>query len=54
MPTRSRNVPTTVLTSGNNSGVPVGGDSEVSALMKLLTIDTAKRLSYDRTLQTTE
>jgi hypothetical protein len=41
-----RNVPSTVI--GGNGSTPTGSDSEATTLMNLLTIDAAKRLSYDR------
>lgn len=41
-----RNVPQYVFGSG--SGTPSGSDSETRAFMQLLTLDAAKRLSYDR------
>lgn len=47
-----RNVPTNVFGGGQNSGVPIGSDSEAKAFMQLLTLDAAKRLSYDRTIST--
>lgn len=44
-----RNVPTTVFGgSGGTSGAPVGGDAEVSNFMKLMTLEAAKRLNYER------
>ncbi len=46
-----RKVPTTVFGSGQ-SGAPVGSDGEVKAFMQMLTLDAAKRLNYDRDLQT--
>ncbi len=45
-----RKVPTTVF-GGGQSGAPVGSDSEVKAFMQMLTLDAAKRLSYDRSLK---
>lgn len=45
-----RQVPTTVFGSGQG-GAPVGSDSEVRAFMQMLTLDAAKRLSYDREVQ---
>lgn len=41
-----RSVPTNVF--GNSGGTPTGSDSESRAFMQMLTIDAAKRLSYDR------
>ncbi|WP_188150430.1 SPFH domain-containing protein [Teredinibacter waterburyi] len=43
-----RQVPSTVFGGGAGGGAPVGSDSEVRAFMQLLTLDAAKRLSYDR------
>lgn len=48
-----RNVPSVVM-GGGADGVPVGGDSEVSNFMNLLTIDAAKRLAYDRAVTQTQ
>ncbi|HEC04992.1 MAG TPA: hypothetical protein ENI84_02195 [Thiothrix sp.] len=48
-----RQVPTTVF--GGSSGVnstPVGSDSEVRSFMQMLTLDAAKRLSYERDVKT--
>lgn len=46
-----RNVPQIVFGGGTGEGgAPVGADDEVTQLMKMLTVDTAKRLSYDRSL----
>lgn len=42
-----RKVPTTVFGSASGS-TPTGSDSEVKAFMQMLTLDAAKRLSYDR------
>ena len=42
-----RSVPTNVF-GGGDSGTPVGSDGEVKAFMQMLTLDAAKRLSYDR------
>lgn len=42
-----RNVPTHVFGAGQG-GAPVGSDSETKAFMQILTLDAAKRLSYDR------
>lgn len=47
-----RKVPTTVF--GGSSGgasAPVGSDGEVKAFMKMLTLDAAKRLNYDRDMK---
>lgn len=43
-----RAVPKMVFTSGPDGGVPIGGDTETSRFLQLLTADAAKRLSYDR------
>lgn len=47
-----RKVPTNVFGSGSGSGsgsgAPVGNDYETKAFMQMLTLDAAKRLSYDR------
>lgn len=48
-----RNVPGIVLGGGGANGVPTGSDSEVTQLMKLLTVDAAQRLNYQRTLEET-
>ncbi|GAA0694519.1 SPFH domain-containing protein [Marinobacterium maritimum] len=46
-----RKVPTNVFgSSGDGSGAPVGNDYETKAFMQLLTLDAAKRLSYERDL----
>jgi regulator of protease activity HflC (stomatin/prohibitin superfamily) len=45
-----RSVPTNVFGAGSDSGIPVGSDGEVRNFMRLLTLDAAKRLSYDREL----
>ncbi len=48
-----RKVPTTVFgSSGQSGGAPVGSDGEVKAFMQLLTLDAAKRLNYDREIDT--
>lgn len=46
-----RRVPTTVF-GGGSDGAPVGSDAETKAFMQLLTIDAAKRLNYDREVNT--
>lgn len=48
-----RKVPSTVFATGGDGtgGAVVGADSEVSDFMKLLTIDAAKRLNYDRSVE---
>ena len=45
-----RQVPATVFGAGGAAGsdVPVGSDSEARTFMQLLTLDAAKRLSYER------
>jgi len=43
-----RKVPTNVF--GGNSGVSTGNDTEVKNFMKLMTLDAARRLNYDRGL----
>ena len=45
-----RNVPTNVFGAGSQSGTPSGSDAETRAFMQMLTLDAAKRLSYDRDL----
>ncbi|MFK8068913.1 MAG: SPFH domain-containing protein [Gammaproteobacteria bacterium] len=50
-----RKVPSTVFGSGGGqSGSPVGSDEEVKAFMQMLTLDAAKRLNYDRDMNTDE
>lgn len=45
----TRRVPQIVFDgNGETSDIPVGGDSEVSRFLNLLTIDAASRLAYDR------
>lgn len=46
----ARKVPSQVITSGGDGSAPTGSDGEARTLMQLLTLDTAKRLSYDRDL----
>ena len=46
-----RQVPSTVI-GGGQSGAPVGSDAEVKAFMQMLTLDAAKRLNYDRDMNT--
>ncbi len=43
-----RNVPTNVFGGGGTGAAPVGNDNETKAFMQMLTLDAAKRLSYDR------
>jgi len=47
----TRRVPQIVF-AGSEGGddIPVGGDSEVSRFLDLLTVDAAKRLAYDRSI----
>lgn len=49
-----RRVPQIVMGASEKDGVPVGSDSEVQQLLKLLTADTAKRLSYNRSITNSE
>lgn len=44
-----RQVPTYVF-GGGESGAPTGSDAEAKVFMQMLTLDAAKRLSYDREL----
>ena len=44
----NRAVPQYVFGGGGEGGAPVGGDGEVNRFMQLMTVDAAKRLSYDR------
>ncbi|MBD3652980.1 SPFH domain-containing protein [Kangiella sp.] len=44
-----RQVPTNVF--GSNGNTPTGSDSETKAFMQMLTLDAAKRLSYDRDIK---
>ena len=44
-----RAVPTNVF--GSNGNTPTGSDSETTAFMQMLTLDAAKRLSYDRKIE---
>lgn len=44
-----RNVPQYVFGAGGTD-VPVGSDNEVKHFMQLMTLDAAKRLSYDRSM----
>ena len=46
-----RQVPANVFgAGGGQSGVPVGSDGEVRNFMQLMTLDAAKRLSYERNI----
>ena len=47
-----RQVPTNVFGGSAGNGAPVGSDGETKAFMQMLTLDAAKRLSYDRELTT--
>ena len=48
-----RNVPANVFGSAAGAaGTPVGSDSEARTFMQLLTLDAAKRLSYERDVVT--
>ncbi len=44
-----RKVPTNVF-GGSGDGAPVGNDYETKAFMQMLTLDAAKRLSYERNI----
>lgn len=49
----ARNVPSQVFITGSDSGgTPTGSDTEVSAFMRLMTVDAAQRLNYDREIGT--
>ena len=49
-----RQVPSTVFGSGSGSnGFPVGSNSEVGDFLKLMTVEAAKRLNYDRSITDT-
>jgi regulator of protease activity HflC (stomatin/prohibitin superfamily) len=43
-----RAVPQYVFGGGREGGAPVGGDTETTRFMQLMTIEAAKRLAYDR------
>lgn len=45
-----RAVPQYVFGSGGTNGTPTGSDSETANFMKLMTLEAAKNLSYDRTV----
>lgn len=50
-----RAVPTNVFGGGSgDGGTPTGSDSETANFMKLMTLDAAKRLNYDRGIETTK
>lgn len=48
-----RNVPTNVFGAGAG-GAPVGGDGEAKDFMRILTLDAAQRLNYQRNLSASE
>ncbi len=48
-----RQVPTNVF-GGGSDGAPVGNDYETKTFMQMLTLDAAKRLSYQRDLAATK
>lgn len=50
-----RSVPSMVFAGSGSGkdGIPMGSDNEVSNLIKMLTVDTAKRLNYDRSVSGT-
>jgi len=39
---------------GGDGDAPVGSDMEVKRFLQLMTMDAAKRLSYDRGIQTAQ
>lgn len=47
-----RSVPTNVFGGAGDNSTPTGSDSEAKAFMQMLTLDAAKRLSYDRDIPT--
>lgn len=47
-----RKVPHNVFGGNGSGGAPVGSDGEVKAFMQMLTLDAAKRLNYDREVNT--
>ena len=47
-------MPQNVFGAGADSSTPVGSDMEVKQFMQLMTLDEAKRLSYDRSLDNSE
>lgn len=49
-----RSVPQNVFGAGGAGGTPVGSDMEVKNFMQLMTLDAAKRLNYERSLQASE
>lgn len=48
-----RSVPTNVFGASSEGGTPTGSDNEVRAFMQMLTLDAAKRLAYDRGIEST-
>ena len=46
-----RAVPQYVFGGSAEGGTPVGSDMEVKNFMQLMTLDAAKRLNYERSLQ---
>ena len=46
-----RSVPQNVFGASTAEGTPVGSDMEVKNFMQLMTLDAAKRLNYERSLQ---
>ena len=40
--------------AGGGGDTPVGSDMEVKHFLQLMTMDAAKRLSYDRSIQTAQ
>ncbi len=48
-----RKVPMYVF-GGNSASTPTGGDSEVKTFMQLMTVDAAKRLSYNRDINSSK
>lgn len=46
-----RKVPANVFGSAGEGGTPVGSDGEAKAFMQMLTLDAAKRLSYERQIE---
>ena len=50
----NRAVPQMVFGGGGAGGAPVGADSETADFMKLMTLQAAKALNYDRSIETTK